>query len=137
MLSSNQRRRPFGPLFLAAAVLWPGGVALGRNILTNPGFESDPPGQHQNIVAWNWYGQAWGNTLSESGSPARTGNNYFKLFQGFTGSVNYNGIYQDIASGPGAVYSADGWAYTLSSDKLAGQNVAWLEVTFRSAQGNI
>src|SRR5205085_1792805 len=55
----------------------------------------------------------------------------------FTGMVNYNGIYQDIASGPGSVFSADGWAYTFSTDKLTGQNVAWLEVTFRSAQGNM
>ena len=107
------------------------------NRLANPGFESDPPGESTNILAWTWYGQLWGNTFSETGAPARTGANYFKVFQGFTGSVNYNGIYQDNASGPGAVYSADGWAYTLSTDKLAGENTAWLEVTFRNDHGAI
>ena len=75
--------------------------------------------------------------MNETGSPARSGANYFKVFQGFTGLVNYNGIFQDIASGPGAVYSANGWAYTLASDRLSGQNMAWIEVTFRNAQGSI
>src|SRR5258708_31656957 len=117
------------------------GLALAgsslANVLTNPGFESDPPGQSQNLVGWNWYGQSWGNTFNENGSVAHTGTNYFKVFQGFTGSVNYSGIYQDYISGPGAKYSADGWAYTISTDTLAGQNVAWIEVTFRDANAAI
>jgi len=107
------------------------------NLLTNPSFESDPAGQTQNLVGWTWYGQTWGNTYNETGSTAHTGSNYFKVFQGFTGAVNYNGIYQDYISGPGATYSAAGWAYTSSSDVLAGQNVAWIEVTFRDAGENI
>ena len=59
------------------------------------------------------------------------------MFQSFLGYVNYSGIYQDNITGPGAVFTADGWAYTSSSDQLAGQNIAWLEVTFRDASGNI
>ncbi len=110
---------------------------MAGNILTNPGFETNPPGEHQNIPAWQTYGPASGNTLNETGAPARSGANYFKVFQGFTGSVNYSGIMQDIASGPGAIYSANGWAYTLASDRLAGQNAAWIEITFRDALGNI
>jgi beta-glucanase (GH16 family) len=124
------------PLFAVVVVIL-NCAAVAGNVLTNPGFEANPPGEHKDLLAWNWYGQDWGNTLNETGSPALTGSNYFKVFQGFTGSVNYNGIYQDIVSGPGAVYSANGWAYTLASDKLAGQNVAWIEVTFRSATGNV
>jgi hypothetical protein len=46
------------------------------------------------------------------------------VFQGFTGSVNNNGIYQGYISGPGATYQADGWAKTISTDVFAGQNVA-------------
>ncbi len=106
---------------------------LAANVLSNPGFESDAPGQHQNLVGWTWYGQPWGNTFNETGADARSGNNFFKVFQGFTGSVNYNGVYQDYISGPGATYTADGWAKMLSTDALAGQNVAWLEVSFRDA----
>jgi beta-glucanase (GH16 family) len=107
------------------------------NVLADPGFESDASGQHQNILGWTWYGQPWGNTFNESGSDARSGGNFFKVFQGFTGNVNYNGVYQDYISGPGATYTADGWAKMLSTDALAGQNIAWMEVTFRDANATI
>jgi beta-glucanase (GH16 family) len=107
------------------------------NVLSNPGFESDAPGQSQNVIGWTWYGQAWGNTFNETGADARSGNNFFKVFQGFTGSVNYSGIYQDYISGQGATYTADGWAKTISADAIAGQNIAWLEVSFRDANANI
>ena len=112
-------------------------LLLADNVLMNPGFEANPPGDHHNLVAWNCYGQNRANALNQIGSPARTGSNYCKMFQGLTGRLNYAGLYQDIASGPGAAYSAEGWAYICSTDSLAGQNAAWLEVTFRSAQGNV
>lgn len=110
---------------------------LAGNVLTNPGFESDAPGESQNIIGWTWFGQQWGNTFNETGAAAHGGANYFKVFQGFTGGVNYNGIYQDYISGPGATYTADGWAKTLATDALAGQNVAWIEVSFRDASANL
>ena len=120
------------PLSFSAA-----GSALAANVLSNPGFESDPSGQNQNLYGWTTYSQSGTNTFSETGAQAHSGNNYFKVFQSFKGAINYNGIYQDYISGPGATYSADGWAYVPSSDALAGQNVAWLEVTFRDANANI
>ncbi|MGO8839346.1 MAG: family 16 glycosylhydrolase [Limisphaerales bacterium] len=109
--------------------------ALAGNLLTNPGFESDPIGQTTNLLGWTAYG---GNAYSET-SPtlAHSGTNYFKVYQQFNGQVNYTGIYQDYISGPGAVYSANGWAYTLSGDKLAGQNIGWIEITFRDASANV
>jgi beta-glucanase (GH16 family) len=111
--------------------------ASAANILNNPGFEADPIGQSQNIVNWNWYGQNFGNTFNESDGRAHTGTNYFKVFQGFTGTNNYNGIFQDNPAVQGNVYSANGWAYTISTDTLAGQNVAWIEVTFRDVNANM
>src|SRR5258706_12081364 len=122
-------------IFLWLAVA--GSSALAGNVLSNPGFESDAPGESQNLAGWTWYGQPWGNTLNETGADARNGANYFKVFQGFTGSVNYSGIFQDYISGPGVIYTADGWAKTISTDALAGQNVAWIEVTFRDASANV
>ena len=108
------------------------------SLLTNPGFEADPQGQTTALLGWNTYSGGSGNVFSEtSASLAHSGTNYLKVYQAFTGSVNYNGVTQDNLSGPGAVYSADGWAYTLSSDALAGQNVAWIEVTFRDAAANV
>src|SRR5215469_8186513 len=105
------------------------------SLLSNPGFESDPPGQNQNVVAWQLYGT---NTYSESNaSLSHTGTNYFKVYSALNGTLNDSGCYQDYISGPGATYSADGWAYTASGDSIAGQNVAWIEVTFRDANAKI
>jgi beta-glucanase (GH16 family) len=117
-------------LWLAVAVT----PAPAGNVLTNPGFESDPSGQSTDIVGWTLYGA---NSYNETGTNAHSGSNYFKVYQAFTGSVNYNGIYQDYISGPGAAYTADGWAETISTDVLAGQNVAWIEITFRDANANM
>lgn len=104
-----------------------------ESLLNNPGFELDPPGENQNVVYWQLYGP---NTYTESNaSLAHTGTNYFKVYGTFNSAVNYNGCYQDYISGPGATYSADGWAYTASSDAIAGQNLAWIEVSFRDATG--
>lgn len=110
---------------------------LAANVLSNPGLELDAPIESQNIIGWTWFGQGWGNTFTEYGAGAHTGSNYFKVFQGFTGFVNYNGIFQDYISGPGATYTADGWAKTAAGDVIAGQNQAWVEVSFRDADGNI
>jgi beta-glucanase (GH16 family) len=109
--------------------------ALAGNVLSNPGFESDTIGETMTVLGWSAYG---GNAYSEtSATLAHSGTNYFKVYQAFNGQVNYTGVYQDYISGPGAAYSADGWAYTLSSDQLAGQNVAWIEVSFRDANANV
>src|SRR5271154_262276 len=80
--------------------------ALAGNVLTNPGFESDPTAGSTNLVGWTLFGA---NTYSETGTNAHSGSNYFKVYQAFTGSVNNDGIYQDYISGPGAAYTADGW----------------------------
>jgi beta-glucanase (GH16 family) len=103
------------------------------DLLTNPGFELD--GSNQTVVGWSAYGaNVYGLT---STTQAHSGTNYLKVYQAFNGVINYAGVYQDNISGPGAVYGADGWAFTLSSDKLAGQNVAWIEVTFRDPAANV
>jgi len=128
----NKNFRVVPSLFLSLMMFTVSAVA--GNVLSNPDFESDPGGQSQNLYGWNWYGP---NTFNETGSDAQNGTNFFKVYQAFTTSVNYNGIYQDYISGAGATYSADGWAKTLASDQIAGQNVAWIEVSFRDANANI
>lgn len=109
--------------------------SCAANILTNPGFELDTVAGSTSVLGWNDYGN---NVYSETSSvQAHSGNNYLKVYQEFIGSVNYSGVYQDDISGAGAVYSANGWAYPSASDLLAGQNAAWLEVTFRDPAGNV
>lgn len=111
------------------------GNATAASLLSNPGFESDLGGQSGSLPGWQTYGA---NTYSLTGGTiAHSGTNYFKVYQAFNGATNLNGIYQDYISGPGAMYTADGWAYTAASDVLAGQNVAWIEVTFRDASANV
>jgi beta-glucanase (GH16 family) len=107
---------------------------LAANVLSNPGFEFDGQGQSQNLPGWTIFGA---NAYTETGPLAHSGTNYFKVYQAFNGVVNDTGIYQDYISGPGAVYAANGWAYTSASDTIAGQNVAWIEVTFRDASANV
>lgn len=102
-------------------------------MLTNPGFEVGA-----SPLLWNVYGLNGPNVSTQtSASVAHSGTNYLKVYPQFVGSVNYSGVYQDNLSGTGAAYAADGWAFTLSSDVLAGQNQAWIEVTFRDALGNV
>ncbi len=104
-----------------------------ENLLSEPGFESSVPGQK--ILGWNSYG---GNTyIMANPALAHGGTNCFKVYQAFAGAVNDAGVYQDYISGPGAVYSADGWACTGAADTLAGQNIAWIEVTFRDASAKV
>lgn len=106
-----------------------------NGVLANPSFESDGIGETTTLPGWTTYGP---NTYGETGaSIAHSGVNYFKVYQSANAGLNYYGIYQDYISGPGATYAADGWAYTLAGDKLAGQQAAWIEITFRDASANI
>ncbi len=120
-------------MFFVGLVLCPAGRSA--SLLSNPGFEFDGPGGTQNLPGWTTYGA---NYYTESSTAiARSGSNYFKVYQAFNSAVNYNGIYQDHLSGPGAAYAADGWAYMTGTDLIAGQNLAWIEVTFRDASANV
>jgi beta-glucanase (GH16 family) len=132
--------RPYGKTILAFLL----GAKLSApllgaaDLLTNPGFELDAQGQAAAILGWNTYNASSGNVLNEtSAAIAHGGTNYLKVYQAFNGAINYSGVYQDYLSGPGASYAADGWAYTSASDTLAGQNVAWIEVTFRDVNANV
>jgi beta-glucanase (GH16 family) len=104
-------------------------------LLSNPGFESGVIGNSTSLPGWQKYNTNAYNLSNPA--IARSGTNFLKVYQSFSGSVNYSGVYQDYISGPGAAYSADGWAYTPTNDALAGQNAAWIEVTFRDAAANI
>jgi beta-glucanase (GH16 family) len=136
IILNNVRTRISKTVFLARAV---GGCAAlvvflfagemhAANILTNSGFET------ASLAGWTPFGA---NNYSQSGAGvAHGGVNYCKVYGQFNGATNYTGIYQDNPSAPGAIYSADGWAYSLSSDYIRGQDLIWLEVSFRDASYN-
>jgi beta-glucanase (GH16 family) len=107
----------------------------GASLLSNPGFESSTMAEMASFPGWRPYGShVYGET---STTTAHSGTNYLKVYQQFSDATNFTGVFQDYATIPGAVYQADGWAYTLSTDKLSGQNAAWIEVTFRGVHTNV
>ena len=115
-------------VFVAIITLLFTGTLNAANILINSGFEAG------SLTNWTAFG---GNNYSVSdASIAHDGVNYYKVYGQFNSTTNYTGIYQDNPSAPGAIYSADGWAYSLSSDNINGQDLIWLEVSFRDASGN-
>ncbi|MSU57361.1 MAG: glycosyl hydrolase family protein [Pedosphaera sp.] len=106
--------------------------ACGGNALTNPGFESG------GLASWTTYGAGFNTLLENSNNvPVHGGSNGFKVFGQFTGSDNYSGVYQDLPTSPGQNFTADGWALTPSGDKIAGANLAWIEVSFRDASASV
>jgi beta-glucanase (GH16 family) len=103
------------------------GELRAQNILNNPGFEAG------SLTNWT---MLQSNNYIESGSPAHNGNYYYKVYGQFTGATNYTSIYQDNVSAPGDTYSADGWAYSSSSDAINGYDSVWIEVSFQDASEN-
>jgi len=115
-----------GFAFIAALLL--AGHTHAANILTNSGFETG------DFTGWTTFG---GNNYVQSGG-AHSGVDYYKVYGAFNTTSNYTGVYQDIPSTPGAAYTADGWALSLSSDGggIHGSDLIWLEVSFRDASKN-
>jgi hypothetical protein len=113
-----------------ATIITNNDAACGGNLLPNPGFEAG------GLSTWTTYG---GNTylVNSNTFPVHSGSNVFKVYGQFTGSENYSGLFRDTPTTPGTSYTADGWAFTQASDKIAVGNTAWLEVTFRDAGLNI
>jgi beta-glucanase (GH16 family) len=106
-------------------------ASFASNILSNPGFETG------DLTGWTTFGNAIGN-VSVEGSEATPhgGTSYLKTYGQFIGATNYSGVYQDNPCSPGVTYAADGWVYTLGSDRIHGQDAIWVEVSFRDSSYN-
>lgn len=120
------QRRPF---FVVTAALLSLPAAAFANVLTDPGFEAG-----NGFTNWSTYGP--NNYILTSSSIAHSGTNYYKVYGQFNGANNYTCIYQDNVSTPGATYSANGWAESLSTDKINGEDQVWIEVSFRDSSYN-
>src|ERR1700744_5349780 len=60
------------------------GSLPAADLLSNPGFESDPAGANSNQTNWMQYG---GNIYNETDATiAHGGSNYFKVYQQFNGA---------------------------------------------------
>lgn len=115
--------------------------AQASNILVNPSFETG--GGQVVPQGWSYFmppagapGSYW---VDNAGNRAHTGSYYWKQWGIFwdAARTNVGGIYQDFNSAPGSVYDASGWFYTLATDQMGPGNVAWAEVSFLGAGGNV
>ncbi|MEJ5238043.1 MAG: family 16 glycosylhydrolase [Limisphaera sp.] len=104
-------------------------VGCGGNTLANPGFETGD---------WSGWTRFGGNTYlhNRTERPVHTGMYVFKVFGQFTGAPNDSGVSQELPVLPGQRFRAAGWVMNPADDRLAGENHAWLEVSFRDAAGN-
>jgi hypothetical protein len=116
------------------------------NSLVNPSFESG-------LAGWTSYGNGGnietpGNTYYNGGAPGGSnvlvyeGTQVQKVFPTFTGGANYSGVYQDVPTGQGSVWSATAKFLTHVQDQIGvasgtGTNQCWLEVTFRDNSDNV
>jgi beta-glucanase (GH16 family) len=97
------------------------------NALMDPDFETP------DVPDWTRFGP---NVYSETGA-VQSGARSLKVFGRFNGGSNDSGVYQDLAAAPGQSFAADGWMFTPGGDQIAGDNSAWIEVSFRDAGGNV
>ncbi len=130
----TSRQKTFGRALAGLSVMIglmaTGEMAQAANVLSNPGFETGGLG------GWTTYGP--NNYVQSTGGYAHGGTYYYKVYGRFPNPVayNYTSIYQDNFTAPGAIYSANGWGYSLSSDAISGEDQAWIEVSFRDSSYN-
>ncbi|MDB6111385.1 MAG: hypothetical protein JWR69_3135 [Pedosphaera sp.] len=148
---STVRRAKFTNLMLGATaslalmVLAGHNAHAATNVLLNAGFETG------SIRGWTGAG---GGCVNGAGAAVESTNNI--VYQGtnhvVTHSAQFVGkiygdfcsaggsrpsIYQEVTTGSGSVWSADGWASTQVPDNIRGGNQFWLEVSFRDAGNNL
>ena len=137
---------PTSALLQAFALILAGLILAGQplqaaNILINPGFEADG-GHSLNSSAAGWsitpgYG---GQAYINQDAYAHAGNNYYKVWGQFNGAPNTTLLWQDKSSLATSAYQADGWLFALDSDSIwsgDGANLAWNQVSFLDAGGNV
>jgi hypothetical protein len=104
---------------------------FGRNLLTDPGFETG--------IDIEQFDPAWeksGNVFHELATP-RSGSWTAKLFGNFTGSTNQASLSQTVAIQPAARYKAGLFMRHNSDDALQGDNSAWVQLDFLNAEGKV
>jgi len=120
--------------------------ARSANVLANASMEAGLGS------GWTCYGRTgqegwYSYALATVPDPVVTGNNSFKVYAGWNGDPNLNGLYQDAACLPTSVFTAEARFHTKSNDRISGTygggvspddgNTCWAEVTFQDAANNV
>ena len=130
-------------LFLAAS------QSKASNLLNDPGFESDPGGQHV-AAGWTYFAPPtlpvttkdyWVVNQSSAGGnfPPHSGVQFWKEWGAlYSGTVsNVAGIYQTYNSSPGSIYQASGWMAAAQGDLLGADCSTWVQVEFLDSSSNL
>lgn len=101
-------------------------TSLSQAQVFNPGFELGSGSQ--TFTNWTTYGNAYRDqTRPYAGAWS------LKLFGNFNGGANSTGAFQTIDFKPGRRVEATVWAMNRSADAVAGNNTAYLRISFRNA----
>lgn len=131
-------------LAAAGAMLYGRSALAATNVLANAGFETG------SISSWTGAGggcaNGAGGAVESTNNIVYQGNNHVlthsgtyagKIFGDFcTASGSRPSIYQEVPTGPGSVWSGDGFAAPQTPDNIGGGNQFWFEVSFRDVAGN-
>lgn len=115
---------------MTAAVLASGSAAMAQNVLVNPGFESG-------LSGWTTFG----NVFAESITPL-SGSGVAKMFGGFTGGFNVQGMFQTFPAAPGQNWNFSANFRHNTGDNLVGNGPAgsnWVisKLEFRNAADGV
>ncbi len=140
---------PYLIVTVAAGLLLAASPAQASNLLADPGFESDPGGQHV-AAGWTYFAPPtlppttkdyWVVNQSSSGGsfPPHSGIQFWKEWGAlYSGTVsNVAGLSQTFNSSPGSIYQANGWMATAQGDLLGADCYTWLQVEFLDSSSNL
>jgi beta-glucanase (GH16 family) len=114
--------------YIIIAAFLPATAPAFANLLANPGFEAG------SLTNWSTFGP--NNYVINNSGIAHNGTYFYKVYGQFNNTNNYTCIYQDSPSAAGAIYSANGWAYSSSSDSIRGEDETWIAVSFLDSSHN-
>ena len=123
------------PILVAVCAGASASAALATPVpVGNSGFENVDTGSSP-FAGWGTFGP---NVYREPMN-ARTGTYSCKIFQNFSGGVNYSGVYQNpsFAATPGDVLVGKMWAFNASNDAMSGGNTCILKFDYKNADGAI
>ena len=121
-------RFPKTLFFIIIAGFLPATAPAFANLLSNPGFEAG------SLTNWSTFGP--NNYVLHTSGIAHSGNDFYKVYGQYNNTNNYTCIYQDNPSAAGAIYSANGWADSLSTDAIRGEDEVWIAVSFLDSSYN-
>ncbi len=94
--------------------------------LVNAGYETG------SFSPWSRYGNAFLNSQQP-----RSGSYCARVAGQNTGSINYNGFYQDVAARSGQHWRAAAWLISIASEAMAGANSAVVKLEYLDAASQI